>query len=194
MQRIPQKFVTCFKNSHKLLGQKILTGPSGNTWLVEVKRTEEDDYVFCNGWEIFVKDHCLEDADLLVFKMDGFSAFDVMIFDASACEKEGTFFVKKDGNPCKHPEEVTDEHTSEHQSSEDEPSNEDGDDDDDMDEEDNIHEPTRGLKSSRGKEYQFQSSQPGNGKKMKKILVAKQDNRKRKCLSMSSLKINVEPG
>ncbi|KAL3378502.1 hypothetical protein AABB24_004430 [Solanum stoloniferum] len=188
--RIPQKFVTCFKNSHKLLGQKILTGPSGNTWLVEVVRTEEEDYVFCNGWEVFVKDHCLEDADMLVFKMDGFSAFDVMIFDASACEKETTFFVKKNRNPCKHPDEVTDEHTTEQQSSEDETSNED---DDDTDEEENIQEPTRGRKLSRGKQYQFQSPQSSKGKKMKKILVAKQDNRKRKCTPMSSRKKNVEP-
>lgn len=189
MQRIPQKFVTCFKNSHKLLGQKILTGPSGNTWLVEVIRTEKD-YVFCNGWEVFVKDHSLEIADMLVFKMDGFSAFDVMIFDASACEKETTFFVKKNRNPCKHPDEVTDEHTTEQQSSEDEPSN----DDDVTDEDDNIQEPTRGRKSSRGKQYQFQSLQSSKGKKMKKILVAKQDNRRRKCTPMSSRKKNVEPG
>lgn len=181
--------MACFKNSYKLLGQKILTGPSGNTWLVEVKRTEDDDYVFCNGWEMFVKDHCLEEADLLVFKMDGFSAFDVMIFDSSACEKETTFFVKKNRNPCKHPDEVTDEHTSEQQSSEDEPSNED--DDDDTDEEDNIQ---RGRKSSRGEQYQFHSVQASRGKKIKKILVAKQDNRKRKCTPMSSRKINVEPG
>lgn len=183
--RIPEKFVTCFKNSHKLLGQKILTGPSGYTWFVEVKRTEEDDYVFCNGWEIFVKDHCLDDADMLVFKMDGFSAFDVMIFDASACEKEETFFVKKNKNPCKHPDEVTDEHTSEQQSSEDEHSNEE--DDDTTDE-----EPTR-RKSSRGKQYQFHSPQPSKGRRMKKILIAKQDNRKRKCTPTSSRKKSVEP-
>ncbi|MCD7448869.1 hypothetical protein HAX54_046963 [Datura stramonium] len=196
--RIPQRFVTCLKNSQKLLGQKILTGPSGNTWVVEVKRTEDDDYVFCNGWEIFVKDHCLEDADLLVFKMDGFSAFDVMIFDASACEKEGTFFVKKHRYPCKHPDEVTDEHTSEQQSSGDEPSNEENiyGDDDDTDEEDNIQEPKmrKGSQSSRGKQYQFHSPQPSKGEKMKKILVAKQDdNRKRKCTPSSSHKKNIEP-
>ncbi|CAN4079602.1 unnamed protein product [Withania somnifera] len=177
---IPKKFVTCFKNSHKLLGQKILIGPSGDTWFVEVKKTEENDYIFCNGWEIFAKDHCLDDADMLVFKMDGFSDFDVLIYDASACEKEETFFVKKNRSPCKHP----DEHTSEQQSSEDGHSNEE--DDDTTDE-----EPTR-RKSSRGKQYQFHSPQPSKGRRTKKILLATQDNRKRKC-TPSSRKKNVEP-
>ncbi|KAJ8567215.1 hypothetical protein K7X08_019423 [Anisodus acutangulus] len=111
--RIPVKFVTNSKDSHKLLGPKILTGPSGTSWLVEVKRAEDGDYVLCNDWEIFVKDHGLEDADLLVFKMNDFTSFDVMIFDATACEKEGTFFVKKNRIPCKHPDEVTDEHSNE---------------------------------------------------------------------------------
>lgn len=161
MQRIPKRFVTSFKNSNKLLGRKFLTGPCGKTCLVEVKRTEEDDFVFCNGWEIFVKDHHLDDADLLVFKMDGFSGFDVTIFDPSACEKEEP-------------------------SSEDDPSCEeinygyDDDDDDTTDEEDNIQEVTS-RKSSHGKQYQFHSPQPSKGRKKKKILVAKEDNKKRKC-------------
>ncbi|KAM3252827.1 hypothetical protein T459_06661 [Capsicum annuum] len=159
--RIPKRFVTSFKNSNKLLGRKFLTGPCGKTCLVEVKRTEEDDFVFCNGWEIFVKDHHLDDADLLVFKMDGFSGFDVTIFDPSACEKEEP-------------------------SSEDDPSCEeinygyDDDDDDTTDEEDNIQEVTS-RKSSHGKQYQFHSPQPSKGRKKKKILVAKEDNKKRKC-------------
>ncbi|KAK4367699.1 hypothetical protein RND71_011491 [Anisodus tanguticus] len=151
--RIPVKFVTNLKDSHKLLGPKILTGPSGTSWLVEVKRTEDGDYVLCNDWEIFVKDHGLEDADLLVFKMNDFTSFDVMIFDATASNEENGY----------------------------------GDDD--------IHEPIRrkGKQSSRGKQYQFHSPQPSEGKKMKKILVAKQDNGKSKCTPSSSRKKNVEP-
>ncbi|XP_016514932.1 B3 domain-containing protein REM16-like [Nicotiana tabacum] len=172
--RIPQKFVLNLKDSYKLLGRKILRGPSGNTWAVEVKRREDDDYVFCNGWELFVKDHCLEEADLLVFKMKSFSSFDVSIFDLSACEKEETFFAKKNRNPCKHPDEVTDEHTSDQkESSENEHSSE---------------------EESYEKKYVFHSSQLGKGKKMKKILIAKQQiNRKRECTPSSPRKKNIEP-
>ncbi|KAJ8546120.1 hypothetical protein K7X08_018703 [Anisodus acutangulus] len=181
--RIPVKFVTNLKEGHKLLGPKILTGPSGTSWLVEVKRTDDDDYVFCNGWEIFVKDHCLEDADLLVFKMNDFTSFAVMIFDSTACEKEVTFFVKKNRIPCKHPDEITDAHSNEQKSSEDESSNDDAD------------EPIRrkGSESSHGKQYQLPSPQPTKGNKMKKILVAKQDNGKRKCTASSSRKKNTAP-
>ncbi|XP_059293754.1 B3 domain-containing protein REM16-like [Lycium ferocissimum] len=184
--RIPVKFVKNLKDSHKLLGHKILTGPSGNSWVVEVKRRDEDDFVFCNdGWETFVKDHCLEDTDLLVFKMNNFTSFDVMIFDSTACEKEDTFFVKKHRNSCKHPDEVTDEHSNEEY----------GYGDDDTVEEDYIREPIRrkGSESSRGKQNQFHSAQPSKGKKMKQIPVAKQDNRTRKCTPSLSRKMNVEP-
>ncbi|XP_016432496.1 B3 domain-containing protein REM16-like [Nicotiana tabacum] len=172
--RIPHKFVINLKDSYKLLGRKILRGPSGNTWTVEVKKREDNDYVFCNGWEQFVKDHCLEEADLLVFKMKSFSCFDVTIFDLSACEKEETFFVKKNRNPCKHPDEVTDEHTSDQEESS-----------------ENGHSTEE---ESYGKKYVFHSSQLRKGKKMKKILIAKQQiNRKRECTPSSTCKRNIEP-
>lgn len=96
MQAIPEHFT---KNLRKKLPQVItLRGPSGRTW--QVILTTNDDTVFFNhGWEEFVNDHVLQEKDLLIFKYNGDSCFDVLMFDGqSLCEKAGSYFVRKCGH------------------------------------------------------------------------------------------------
>ncbi|KAK4599586.1 hypothetical protein RGQ29_009575 [Quercus rubra] len=65
---IPKKFVD---NVKKKLPQSVtLKGPSGLTWDVELK-TIDDTLFFNHGWQEFVKDHSLEETDLLVFRKCG---------------------------------------------------------------------------------------------------------------------------
>lgn len=98
LQPIPLKFS---ENLRKKLPEIVtLKGPSGNTWQVELS-TNEDIMFFRHGWEEFVKDHFLEEKDLLIFKYNGDSCFDVLMIDGqSLCEKEASYFVRK----CRHGE------------------------------------------------------------------------------------------
>ncbi|CAN0872857.1 B3 domain-containing protein REM16 [Linum grandiflorum] len=89
---------TFFANQRKKLPERVmLKGPSGNTW--EVGLTVKSGTLFFDqGWEEFVKDHLLKEHDLLVFKYNGVSQFEVMIFDGvTFCEKATSYFVKKNG-------------------------------------------------------------------------------------------------
>eukprot|EP00257_Ricinus_communis_P016558 XP_015574761.1 B3 domain-containing protein REM16 [Ricinus communis] len=93
---IPEQFT---KNLRRKLPKIItLRGPSGRTW--EVGLAANDDTVFFNhGWEAFVIDHSLQEKDLLIFKYNGDSCFDVLIFDGqSLCEKAASYFVRKCGH------------------------------------------------------------------------------------------------
>ncbi|KAK8512484.1 hypothetical protein V6N13_082970 [Hibiscus sabdariffa] len=95
---IPEKFA---KNVKKRLPETVtLKGPSGVIWDVGV--TEDDDTLFfCGGWETFVDDHSLIENDFLIFKYNGVSHFDVLMFDGkSLCEKASSYFVRK----CMHTE------------------------------------------------------------------------------------------
>ncbi|KAL3603871.1 hypothetical protein D5086_004730 [Populus alba] len=83
-----------------------LKGPSGAAW--EVGLTTYNNTLFFNhGWQEFVKDHALEENDFLIFKYNGESDFDVLMFDMqSMCEKVAPYFVKKyesaeRGNGCR---------------------------------------------------------------------------------------------
>ncbi|KAL5780374.1 hypothetical protein ACOSQ2_011111 [Xanthoceras sorbifolium] len=92
---IPEKVA---RNLKKKLGETVtLKGPSGNTWSVGI--TAHNDSLFFNhGWPEFVKDHFLEESDILIFKYNGVSHFDVLMFDGgSQCEKESSYFVRKFG-------------------------------------------------------------------------------------------------
>ncbi|XVF15667.1 hypothetical protein REPUB_Repub09cG0174300 [Reevesia pubescens] len=95
--RIPKKFMSNFREN--LSGTIHLRGPSGFMWTVKLGRMF-DQVVLLNGWENFVKDHSLAEADFLVFRYDGNSTFNVIIFDRSGCEREGSYFVKKHTNAC----------------------------------------------------------------------------------------------
>ncbi|BAT82712.1 hypothetical protein LR48_Vigan01g331500 [Vigna angularis] len=75
-----------------------LKGPSGVAWNVGII-TSGDTLYFACGWEQFVKDHCLKENDFLVFKYNGESQFDVLVFDGgSLCEKASSYFVRKCGH------------------------------------------------------------------------------------------------
>lgn len=77
-------------------------GPSGVVWNLGLT-TRDDTLYFVHGWEQFVKDNFLKENDFLVFKYNGESQFDVLIFDGgSLCEKAGSYFVRK----CGHAENV----------------------------------------------------------------------------------------
>ncbi|KAK3011724.1 hypothetical protein RJ639_012287 [Escallonia herrerae] len=104
--RIPKKFTMHFKE--ELSSRILLKGPSGNKWPVELTR-EEDDVFFQNGWGGFVVDHGLEETDFLVFRYIGSSAFSVLIFDASGCERESSHFVKNQKEQRSYDDCVTEE-------------------------------------------------------------------------------------
>ncbi|XVF29301.1 hypothetical protein REPUB_Repub15cG0109200 [Reevesia pubescens] len=92
---IPKKFAT--KMRKKLPEIVVLRGPSGATWTVEL-RSNGETFFFTNGWSEFVKDLSLEGNDLLIFRFNGDSSFDVLVFDPSTlCEKEVLYFVQKGG-------------------------------------------------------------------------------------------------
>ncbi|XVF63959.1 hypothetical protein PTKIN_Ptkin09bG0128600 [Pterospermum kingtungense] len=95
---IPEKFA---KNVKKKLPETVtLKGPSGSTW--DVGLTEDDDTLFFDhGWKNFVIDHSMVENDFLIFKYNGVSHFDVLMFDGqSLCEKASSYFVRK----CVHTE------------------------------------------------------------------------------------------
>ncbi|CAI8584222.1 unnamed protein product [Vicia faba] len=75
-----------------------LKGPSGMLWNIELT-TRDDTFYFRHGWKQFVKEHSLKENDFLVFKYNGESLFEVLIFDSeSLCEKAACYFVRK----CQH--------------------------------------------------------------------------------------------
>ncbi|KAL3820462.1 hypothetical protein ACJIZ3_006367 [Penstemon smallii] len=95
---IPTKFTNNLRD--KLKGTIALRGPSGNIWDVGLLAIE-DTLLLKQGWTTFVEDHSLEENDILIFKYNGNSRFDVLIFDhENSCEREGSYFIKK----CSHTE------------------------------------------------------------------------------------------
>lgn len=98
LQEIPEKFA---KNIKKKLPETVtLKGPSGSVW--DVGLTEDAATLFFDcGWKNFVEDHSLVENDILIFKYNGVSHFDVLMFDGqSLCEKASCYFVRK----CVHTE------------------------------------------------------------------------------------------
>ncbi|GLT58114.1 hypothetical protein SLA2020_310360 [Shorea laevis] len=90
---LPEKFAKHFKK--KLPETVTLKSPSGFTWDVGLT-TNADTLFFDRGWQTFVKDHSLKENDFLIFKYDGVSNFDVLMFDGlNLCEKAGSYFVRK---------------------------------------------------------------------------------------------------
>lgn len=77
-----------------------LKGPSGAVW--NIMLTTRDDIVyFADGWQQFAKDHALKENDFLVFKYNGESVFEVLVFDReSLCEKATSYFVGKYKGCC----------------------------------------------------------------------------------------------
>lgn len=78
-----------------------LKGPSGIVWDVRLTVDDDDSLFFSGGWKTFVEDHSLVANDFLIFKYNGVSHFDVLMFDGkSLCEKAASYFVRK----CMHTE------------------------------------------------------------------------------------------
>ncbi|XP_042384048.1 B3 domain-containing protein Os11g0197600-like [Zingiber officinale] len=89
--KIPPAFRVHLRN--KSLRMVSLRGPSGNVWDVELVDSSNG-LRFESGWKEFVTDHAIETGDILVFRFDGCSCFSVLVFDATACEKEVAFLAR----------------------------------------------------------------------------------------------------
>ncbi|XP_051177814.1 B3 domain-containing protein Os12g0592300 isoform X2 [Lolium perenne] len=92
---IPEKVANNFT---RLMAKEgfTLKSPSGETWCVAAEKIA-DELFFVSGWEEFVKDHELQENDLLLFECSGIGCFDVRIFDSSGSEKASCFFTDKKG-------------------------------------------------------------------------------------------------
>ncbi|XP_027331110.1 B3 domain-containing protein Os03g0619600-like isoform X2 [Abrus precatorius] len=95
--KIPDGFVCHMEG--RTYGLVSLTGPSGNTWTVQLIK-QDNDLIFDQGWPIFVMDHRLECGDLLVFRYEGHLHFTVQVFNKDACEKEVAFHSECSQNSC----------------------------------------------------------------------------------------------
>ncbi|KAE8679890.1 AP2/B3-like transcriptional factor family protein, putative isoform 2 [Hibiscus syriacus] len=95
---IPEKFA--MNVMRKLPETVTLKGPSGVIW--DVGLTEDDSTLYFNGgWKTFAEHHSLIENDFLVFRYNGLSHFNVLMFDGeSLCEKASSYFVRK----CMHSE------------------------------------------------------------------------------------------
>ncbi|CAL4898177.1 unnamed protein product [Urochloa decumbens] len=91
---IPEKFVRSF-NGQITEGIDLKT-ESGETWHVGVDKSG-DELLLTSGWKDFVKAHELKENDLLIFKYSGNSSFDILIFEASGCEKLSSLFANRAG-------------------------------------------------------------------------------------------------
>jgi len=93
LQALPKTFSDNLKK--KLPENVTLKGPSGVAWNVAIV-TRADTLFLEDGWEEFVKDHFLKLNDCLLFKYNGESQFDVLVFDGwSLCERASSYFVRK---------------------------------------------------------------------------------------------------
>ncbi|CAN0872861.1 B3 domain-containing protein REM16 [Linum grandiflorum] len=91
---IPRTFAK--KMGTKLPATVTLKGPSGNSWTVGLASSNDETVFFSSGWREFAQDHCLQPTDLLIFRYNGDSLFDVLVFDLeSSCEKPSSYFARK---------------------------------------------------------------------------------------------------
>ncbi|CAN1163813.1 B3 domain-containing protein REM16 [Linum perenne] len=91
---IPTKFSK--KMRTKFPATVNLRGPSGNSWSVGIASLNDETVFFSSGWKEFAQDHCLQGTDLLIFRYNGDSLFDVLVFDLeSSCEKADSYFARK---------------------------------------------------------------------------------------------------
>ncbi|KQJ86030.1 B3 domain-containing protein Os12g0592300 [Brachypodium distachyon] len=109
---IPEKFANNF--SGQIDKGCTLKVPSGETWRVGIEKIA-DKLFFVSGWDAFAKAHELQEHDILFFKCSGSGSFDVLIFDASGCEKVSSFFTDKKGtNMHKHFDHIVSQQAEEH--------------------------------------------------------------------------------
>ncbi|KAJ9674555.1 hypothetical protein PVL29_023850 [Vitis rotundifolia] len=94
--KIPSRFIKHMEG--RTSGFVSLVGPSDNTWHVDLIQQNGDLFLH-DGWPVFVRDHCIECGDSLVFRYDGNLHFTVQVFDRSSCEKEAAFHTKCSQDP-----------------------------------------------------------------------------------------------
>ncbi|XVF17774.1 hypothetical protein REPUB_Repub10bG0152500 [Reevesia pubescens] len=82
---IPREFVR--KYGDGLSSPVLLKVPSGDTWQVELTKSDGDIWLQ-NGWQEFAQHYSQKYGHLLVFKYEGNGNFQVLIFDMSATEIE----------------------------------------------------------------------------------------------------------
>lgn len=83
MQSLPAKFVREFGD--ELSTVAVITVPNGCSWQVGLEKAENKIW-FHDGWEDFVHHHSIQKGYFLVFKYEGDSNFNVIIFDLTATE------------------------------------------------------------------------------------------------------------
>ncbi|KAL9260078.1 B3 domain-containing protein [Drosera capensis] len=88
--KVPTKFTRHMEG--RTSGSVMITGPSGNSWKVELITNNTNLYLH-DGWSVFVRDHSIQSGDSLVFRYDGNLRFSVLIFDEGSCEKEDAFYA-----------------------------------------------------------------------------------------------------
>ena len=91
-QSIPERFAKNFNRT----GSIDLKAPSRETWNIGIDK-HDDELFLVSRWEDFVKAHRLRENDLLVFTCSGNFSFDVMIFEASGCEKVSSLLGNSTG-------------------------------------------------------------------------------------------------
>lgn len=96
LQALPKTYSDNKKNKlPEIVGLK---GPGNVVWETKLT-TIGDTMYFTEGWEQFVNDHSLKENDFLVFKYNGDSLFEVIIFDGeSFCENVAPYFVRAGGD------------------------------------------------------------------------------------------------
>uniref|UniRef100_A0A453JTR2 TF-B3 domain-containing protein n=3 Tax=Triticinae TaxID=1648030 RepID=A0A453JTR2_AEGTS len=131
--RIPDKFASSFIRQTQSSQGFDLEAPSGETWHVGVTKVANDLF-FSSGWGDFVKAHELQENDLLVFTFSGNSSFEVLIFDATGCEKLSSLFAG--AGMHKHFDGMVGQQVEQYSPSDDSDEDDDNDDDDDDDDDD----------------------------------------------------------
>ena len=98
LQRLPVKFVREFGD--KLSRVATLTVPNGCIWQVGLEKANNNLW-FCDGWREFVEYHSINYGYFLVFKYEGNSKFDVLVFDMTATEIKypSNWDETRQGNP-----------------------------------------------------------------------------------------------
>lgn len=101
-QKIPNKFAKKFGDD--LSDLVTLVVPNGYRWVLGLKRSGRSLW-FEDGWHDFVKHHCIQVGQLLVFRFEGNSIFNFYIFNLTAipngpCNTSNTSFEQIDGEQC----------------------------------------------------------------------------------------------
>ncbi|XP_057791846.1 B3 domain-containing protein REM16-like [Salvia miltiorrhiza] len=88
MERMKVPSAYCEKLQQEKSRKAVLKTPKGS-WEMKVRRDDDGDIVFEDGWPRFARDHALNDRDFLAFEHTGNLHFDVVVCDArTACEKK----------------------------------------------------------------------------------------------------------